>query len=262
MISFNKIVNKLSKYWWKVIFKTDIFDLIDPEKKEKYNSYIDKLVYRLKSNWFIVSIKSGVYIVPTLEDKKLNKIDLIDKYYLKLLKKYISFYVWSSYIIWWKKSLEFHLKDFSIPEKIFIINRSLNKKIKVWDYLIVFKTSTWNKDSKKINLYNKLSNYLVIKNIDSIDFKIFSLELSLLEASIIWDNENWLDIWLLNKAIKKYKWFFQTEVFFEIWKYKYIMGFNRLKEISKNIDKDLYLIFLDVIKKNGGLFIWEWLRGF
>jgi len=29
------------------------------------------------------------------------------------------------------------------------------------------------------------------------------------------------------------------------------MSFNRLKEISKNINKDLYEVFLDIIKKNG-----------
>jgi hypothetical protein len=40
------------------------------------------------------------------------------------------------------------------------------------------------------------------------------------------------------------------------------MSVNRLKEISKNIDKNLYLIFLDIIKKNWWLFIWEGLRGF
>jgi len=39
------------------------------------------------------------------------------------------------------------------------------------------------------------------------------------------------------------------------------MSFNRLKEISKNIDNDLYKFFLDIIKSNGWLFIWEWLRG-
>jgi len=40
------------------------------------------------------------------------------------------------------------------------------------------------------------------------------------------------------------------------------MSFNRLKELSKNIDKDLYELFLDIIKQNGGLFIGEGLRGF
>jgi hypothetical protein len=40
------------------------------------------------------------------------------------------------------------------------------------------------------------------------------------------------------------------------------MSFNRLKEISKNLDKDLYNVFLDIIKKNWWLFIWEGLRWF
>jgi hypothetical protein len=52
------------------------------------------------------------------------------------------------------------------------------------------------------------------------------------------------------------------DIFYKIWKYKFVMSFNRLKEIAKHIDKDLYNVFLDVIKKNWGLFIWEGLRGF
>lgn len=40
------------------------------------------------------------------------------------------------------------------------------------------------------------------------------------------------------------------EVFYEVGKYKYNMSFNRLKEISKTINRDLYHVFLDVIKKN------------
>jgi hypothetical protein len=40
------------------------------------------------------------------------------------------------------------------------------------------------------------------------------------------------------------------------------MSFNRLKELSRWIDKQLYMIFLDIIKRNWGLFIGEGLRGF
>jgi hypothetical protein len=40
------------------------------------------------------------------------------------------------------------------------------------------------------------------------------------------------------------------------------MSFNRLKEISKTLDKDFSQLCLDIIKKNWGLFIWEGLRGF
>jgi len=66
---------------------------------------------------------------------------------------------------------------------------------------------------------------------------------------------NGLDFSLLNKAIKKYSSELDHEVFREIGKYKFIMSFNRLKEIAKHINQDLYQCFLDIIKQNGGLFI-------
>ena len=89
MLDFNKIVKLLSKKAWNVLFKKDIYEIIDPEFKEKYKSKVDKTIYQLKSKWIITTLKAGVYIVPDFDDSKLNKVDLIDKYYLKLLKKYI-----------------------------------------------------------------------------------------------------------------------------------------------------------------------------
>ncbi len=118
------------------------------------------------------------------------------------------------------------------------------------------------KNRKKINLFSKFSEFTTVKNIEGIDFKISSLELAIVESAILSDNDEWIPIELLSKAIKKYKGILNPEVFYEIGKYKYIMSFNRLKEISKTLDDQLYMIFLDVIKKNGWLFIWEWLRWF
>lgn len=248
------------KKWWKVLFKEDIFEIIDPEKKFKYQNKVDKIIYRLKAESIIINLKAWVYIVPDLDDKNMNKVDLIDKYYLRLLKKYITFYVWSSYYISWNKALEIHNKDFSVSEKIFIINRSLNKKIKFMNYEIIFKTISSKKDNKKINLYSKFSRFIVKKNIDNIDIKISCLELSLVESALISDSNNPFNIALINKTIKKYKKVFDKNIFYSIWNYKYIMSFNRLKELSKNIDEDLYNVFLDIIKKNWWLFIGEWLR--
>ena len=118
------------------------------------------------------------------------------------------------------------------------------------------------KNKKKINLFTKFNEFSVIKKIEDIGFKISSLELALVESAIVSDSDDAIPIDLLSKALKKYKWVLNPEVFYEIWKYKYIMSFNRLKEISKTLDDQLYMIFLDVIKKNWWLFIWEWLRWF
>lgn len=261
MKDFNKIVNSLWKNWWKVLIKKDIFELIDPECKKEYQSLVNKTIYRLKAQWHIISLKSGVYIVPEQEDNMLNSVDLLEKYYLKLLKKYITLYVGSSYYISWVKSLQFHLKDYSIPEKIYVINRSLSKKIIVWDYEIIFKTISWKEKWKKINLFSKFSAYCVQKNISGIDFKYSWLELSLLESALVWDMYEWVDMDILMRAIKKYWKVMSHDVFESIGKYKYNMSFNRLKEISKTLDVKLYKLFLDIIKKNGWCFVWEWLRG-
>jgi len=260
-MDFNKIVNKMLKKWWKVLFKNDIFEIIDPEKKSKYQNKLDKIIYRLKSEGVIINLKAWVYIIPDEEDKKLNKIDLIDKYYIKLLKKYITFYVWNSYYISGTKALEIHNKNFAVVEKIFIMNRNLNKKIKFWAYEIIFKTISGKKNWKKINLYSKFSEFTTKKMIENIEFKISCLELALVESSLVSDTINWFDLSLINKTLKKYSKVLNTDIFYEIGNYKYIMAFNRLKELSKNIDKDLYWVFLDIIKKNWWLFIWEWLRG-
>ncbi len=256
MITFDKIVNKLLKKWWKVIFSGDIFEIIDPEKKPEYTTIVNKTIYLLKSKNIIKTIRNGVYIVPLKEDEKLNEIDLIEKYYFAFVKKYIAENVWSEYFISGKKSLEIHLKNYSIPEKLVIINRKINKKVFIWNYQIIFKTITaW-----KVNLFQKLSKLTKWVEIDWVNFKISNLELALVETSVISDNIEWIDIELISKAIKKYAKFFETEHFYTIWELKYIMAFNRLKEISKHIDKNLYGVFLDIIKKNGWLFIWEWLR--
>ncbi len=260
MKDFNKIVNKLCKKWWKVLFKKDIFELVDPEYKKEYISSVNKIIYRLKAEGFILSLKAGVYIVPDKEDKQLNNIDLLEKYYLKLLKKCITGELWSHYYISWLKSLQFHMKDFSMPEKIYIINRNLNKKIKVWKYEIIFKTLSWKYRWKKINLYSKFSNYSKTIIVDNREFKISCLELSLLESALISDMYEGVDVSIIVKAIKKYGKVMKGDIFQEIGKYKYNMSFNRLKEISKTIDFRLYQVFLDVIKKNGWCFVGEGLR--
>ncbi len=242
------------------MFKEDFFEFIDPEKKTIYQKKLDRLVYRLKSEGVILSIKAWVYVLPTLEDKKLNSIDLGEKYYYKLVQKYIRQYVWAQYYISGNKALEFHLKNYSIPEKLYIINRDLQKKIKFWNYEIIFKTLKWKQENKAINLYNKFSKYSQSWEIGEVSLKFSNLELSLVETALVSDSYEGINISLLNQAIKKYSKVVNLEVFYEIGKYKYIMSFNRLKEISRHINPELTKAFIDIIKKNGWLFIWEWLR--
>lgn len=260
MINFDKIVKKLLKKSGKVLLKSEIFEIIDPEQKKSNQSKVDKTIYNLKAKWIIISIKSGVYIIPNEKDKTLNKVDLMEKYYLKLLKKYITNFCGTNYYISWTKALEIQDKNYSIPEKIFITTKDINKKILLWNYEIIFKTISSKKSEK--NIFSKFLDFTENKEIEWIIFKVANLELSLIEACILNNINEGLNIKLLQKFLKKYKNNFNLENFYKIWEFKYIMAFNRLKELSKKIDEWLYQVFLDIIKKNWWLFIWEWLRWF
>jgi len=260
MINFDKIVKKLLKKWWKIVFNKDILEIIDPEKKAKNKVIVNKIIYRLKSSWILIPIRNWVYLIPADWDNNLNSIDLIEKYYYKLIKKYINFYCLSDYYISSEKALEFHLKNYEVPLKLFVVNREINKKIKIWNYWVIFKTIKWNLNWKSINLFSRLEKMTTTINIEWINLKISNLELSIVENAVINDSEIWVNVYLLNKALKKYSKVLNYDNFYKIGELKYIMAFNRLKELSKWIDKNLYELFLDIIKKNGWLFIWEWLR--
>ncbi len=261
MKDFNKIVKILWRKWWKVVLKKDIFEIIDPECKREYAQFVDKLIYRLRAEGCIMPLKAGVYIVPDSEDRMLNAVDLIEKYYLQLLKKYITQHVWSSYYISGLKSLQFHMKDYSLPERIYVMNRSLSKKIKVGNYEIIFKTLSGKYQEKKINLFQKFSVYSKDVSVSWIKLKVSGLELALLESALVVDMYEWLDIDMLTRVIKKYGKVLDYGVFEEVGKYKYNMSVNRLKELTRTLDPNLSQLFLSIIKKNGGCFVGEGLRG-
>ena len=259
-MDFNKIVKILWNKRWKIFFKEEIYELFDPEKKAEYKDKVNKSIYRLRAQWVIVSIKAWVYIIPDEEDLRMNSVDLMEKYYFKLIKKIITKEVSNNYYISGVQSLQYHLKNYEIPDRIYVINRSIQKKVCIWKKEIIFKTISGNKydgKNKKINLYNIFSKYTQSKEIDWVIIRCSQLELSLLESSLVSDTEQGIEIWLLTKAIKKYSTVFSKELLYEVWKYKYIMSFNRLKEISKTIDPQFSELCLDIIKKNGGLFIWS-----
>ena len=260
MITFNNLVKKLWNKWWNILFKSDIYDILDPEKKAEYQNKLNKIIYRLKSEWHIISLKSWVYVVPHWEDVSLNSVDLLEKYFYKLVKKYIVSEVWSEYYIGWNKALWFHMKDYSLPESLSIINSKIQKKIKIWNFTLHYKMLHGRKNWKKVKLLPQFYPYIEEKEIFEIKFKIASLELSLIESCIIHDICDGLDTSLITKAIKKYAWVLEYSTLENIWTLKYNMAFNRLKELSRHTSPDLYTLCLKVIKQNGWCFVWEWLR--
>lgn len=260
MIHFNNIVKKLWNKWWKVLFKSDIYDIIDPEKKPAYQTQVDKVIYRLKAEGYLITLKAGVYIVPSDEDMMLNSVDLLEKYFLKLLKKYITSEVGTQYYIGGVKALEFHMKDYSLPEKIYIINAEVQKKIHIGQFELHFKILSGKKQGRKVKLYPQFAKFTGEKEILGVKLKLACLELALIESAIVADIEQGLDVGFLTKALKKYANVLEYDICSEIGKYKYNMAFNRLKELSKSIAPEFSRLCLEIIKKNGGSFVGQWLR--
>ena len=215
---------------------------------------------RLKVHKYIIPLKGWVYIIPHENDKEKNEVDLWDDYFFQFVKKMIQTYVWNDYYISGNKSLEFHMKNYSVPERIIVMNRKLNKKIFFWNKCIIFRTIQASPKHKSINLFQKFSAFTNILELEGIKFRCSNIELALVESALVSESEQGIDIGLLLSCIKKYKKVFKTEIFYEIGTYKYIMSFNRLKEISKPVAPDLAEIFLDIIKRNGWNFIGESLR--
>lgn len=258
-LDFHKIVSKLSKKRWKLVKREDIFDYIDPDKMEKNASKLDKLVYLLLSKKVLITLKKWIYVIPTDVDLKTNEIDLLERYYFPLIKKIISQNVRSDYFICWKNSLDFNMKNFAVPDKLFVMTRSLNKKIKIWDKELIFKTISWNVKWKKTNIFSRLNKFVNSFEVSGFNFRVANLELSILESGLISDNKTWNDIELLMKTLLKYKKVLNFKTFEEIWEFKYILSINRLKELSKSVDNQLYKCFLDIVKKKW-LFVWNSIR--
>lgn len=234
--------------------------MIDPEKKPEYQTQVDKTIYRLKAEWHIITLKSWVYVVPSEDDLHLNSVDLLEKYFLKLLKKYITSEVGTEYYIWGVKALEFHMKDYSLPQKIYIINSQVQKKIKIGEFELHFKILYGRKQGRKVKLYPQFIRFIEEKEILGVKLKLACLELALIESAIVWDIDQGLDVGFLSKTLKKYSWVLNFDICSEIGKYKYNMAFNRLKELSKTLTPEFSKLCLDIIKKNGGCFVGEWLR--
>jgi len=225
-------------------------------KQIKWIKTVNKIIYQLTSQNILKIIRNGVYVFPDEEDKKLNDIDLTEKYFFPLMKGYIAKEVGNEYFLSGKKALEIHMKNYSVSEKTMILNRKLNKKIKLGNMQLIFTTAK----GKQKNVYQKLSQFSQSVKIEGFNIHIANLELSLVQATLIENTDEWIDSDLVKKALKKYAPFFKKEIFYEIGKLKYNMAFNRLKEFAKYIDVDLYAVFLDIIKRNGGNFVGAGLR--
>lgn len=251
MLKTNNFVKKILKNKHKIL---DIKKLKQIYKDIIMEDYSDKKLYKqiyyAKNKWIILSLKKELfYIKDSKEDIDID--DVINKFYWKMLKKYVKEQYWNNYLIWGIKSLEIWNNNFSIPDKLVLINpykrvdEVLLKEKKILNKMYKIK---WFDDIRSFKFFKKQSTKI---HVDAKLFFIANYELSLLESlySVAVEDERYI-IELLKKNIRKNYKKINLEVFEYFLKYwKYWSSIKKIYELSLGIRPDFADRIKDILKK-------------
>jgi len=250
----NNFVKKLLKSKWKILHISKIkeiyYDLIEnPSDKKLY-----KQIYQLKNKWYMLSLKKDLFYIKKLDDD-ISIDEVIEKNYWKYLRSYLKEQFWTFYFIWWLKSLELWNNNFSIPDKITIVNpykRSNEVLFKERNLFLVDYSIKWFDKEKSFKFFKKQTTKLYI------EWKFFyvaNYELALLESlySMSFEEENYI-LELVKKNIRKNWKKINLDVFVYFLKYgKYWSSVKKIYELSLWIRPDFAEKIKDILKK------WYWL---
>ena len=251
----NNFVKKLLKNKHKIL---DIEKLKKMYQDIDIQDYSDKKLYKqiyyAKNKWVLISLKKNLfYVKSSQEDEDID--DIINKFYWKLLKKYIKEQYWNNYFIWGIKSLEVLNNNFFILDKISIIN-----PYKRADEVLL-KGKKISNSIYKIKWYDNLKSFKIFKKqtekiyVDSQIFFVANYELALLESlySISLEDEKYV-IELLKKNIRKNYKKINLEVFEYFLKYwKYGSSIKKIYEIALWIRPDFATKIKNILKR------WYWM---
>lgn len=251
--SFNKIVKKLLNYKGKLIDTENIKSVVEKVMAENYaEKKTYKIIYFLKNRWYLLSIKKDIFYVKEHDDE-ISEDDLIDIHYWTILKKHCTKYLGTKWYIGWFKSMQFHLKDQSIPEEIDIINeRKQSKEVVVSGNSTKYFIKHKKYSIKKVNLFSKFKKHTEKIKIWTTTFNYSCLELSILESlyspDIIYENTINETI---KKLLRKYKKTLNFEIITDIIQlWKHHSSINRLYNIAKWVDEKLADGIWQIIKKH------------
>jgi len=246
----NILVKKILKNKWKIITIDELKKIL--QNLEQTNIY--KKIYYLKNRWYLISLKKDLFFVKE-PDQNIDEEEIIEKFYWKILHKYLKNNYWNNYFIWWVKALEFWNNNFSIPEKITIINPFKRSTETILKWKKVFNTLykiKYFEPEKSFKYFKKQTEKITI---DNKNFIIANYELSLLESlySPSFLEQKYIEE-LVKKNIRKNSKKINLDVFeyfLKIW--KYWEPCKRLYEIASKIKPD----FAEKLKKL--LLKWYWL---
>jgi len=250
----NIFVKKLLKNKNKILTISQIKDIYADIYEKTPDAKLYKLIYQLKNKGYILSLKKDLFYIKKMEDD-LTVDEIIEKNYWKYLKKYLKNQFWNNYFIWGLKSLEIWNNNFSVPDKIIIINpykRSNEVLFKEKNIFLVNYSIKGFDNEKSFKFFKKQTTKLYI---DSKSFNVANYELALLESlySMPFEEEKYI-IELVKKNIRKNWKKINLEVFEYFLKYwKYGSSVKKIYELALWIRPDFAEKIKSILKK------WYWL---
>lgn len=150
---------------------------------------------KVKNQGIIETLGGGVYVViggseqdfsssteAGLTRNDRSKISS-DTFYWQMITLLIKIHSPSGAIIAHEKSMEYHLRDYSLPEGLVLYTRDTEKRIRVGKYEIHFRTLQSGEKSGNKNMYRILHDISTEGEIDGAKLRFLSLESSLLDVA-------------------------------------------------------------------------------
>ena len=278
-------VKKLWEKMWKLLTRDDLVDIWVLSGGSK--SRVAYGIGKMKNQWIIESIGGGVYFVPQDsglslwshllsywhrkdlfwetdseqfsrssewqgQGKAWEKQDL-DTLYWQIVALLIKIHSPSGAIIAHEKSAEYHLRDYSAPERLVLYTRDTEKRVRVGKYEYHFRTLQSGEKSGNKNMYRVLHDPSVVGEIDGVKLRFLSIEASLLDLASLRVHDVWVADDLVLRFLRRYESSLSREALGELVRYRYIRAMNRIRKIAKDHGYDrLYEMSLDIIRREGG----------
>lgn len=237
-------VNKLVQKSGKILTREDILEL-----------WLLSGWSRGRIAYAVQQAKNQGYLTPLLRDifSVWTPPDRIDDLYWKLITVLIRRDAPAGAIISGEKSMEYHLRNFSLPDTLILYTYSTNKRVRLSDGREVhFRTLKSGEKKGGKNMYRLLDDYTIRGTIDGSEFNILNLEASLLDAASLRIHEVWFAEDLFEKFLRQYEKKLSRESLWKLVSYRYIRAVNRLRAFTKERGFiGLYEVLLDVIKREG-----------
>ncbi len=241
----NIFVNKLVQKSGRILTREDLLDIWLLSGWSR-----SRLAYALQQAKYaghISLLMNGIFFVR-------NSLDNPDSLYWNIVAVLTRKYSPAGAIVSWEKSMEFYLRNFSIPDILILYTRDTTKRIRLKNGREVhFRTLKSGEKMGSKNMFRFLMSHSLVWNIDWAELLFLDYDASLLDAATVRIHEAGISEVLFEKFLRQYEKRLSRENLGSLVSYRYIRAANRLRSFAKQHDFNiLYNMLIDIIKREWG----------